>query len=67
MRGKKLADAMTELAGDGKEALLDFASCMLQRLFEKTKTAKDLLQHRTRFVKIAGRFFNNIDEKHRYS
>ncbi|KND93317.1 Serine/threonine-protein kinase SRPK [Tolypocladium ophioglossoides CBS 100239] len=44
-RGKKLADTVTELAGDEKEEFLDFASSMLQWLPEKRKTAKELLQH----------------------
>lgn len=43
--GKKLADTVTELAGDEKEAFLDFASGMLQWLPEKRKTAKELMQH----------------------
>ncbi|POR39058.1 Serine/threonine-protein kinase SRPK [Tolypocladium paradoxum] len=43
--GKKLADTVTELAGDEKEEFLDFASSMLQWLPEKRKTAKELLQH----------------------
>jgi serine/threonine protein kinase len=43
--GKKLAETVTELAGDEKEAFLDFASGMLQWLPEKRKTAKELLQH----------------------
>ena len=43
--GPKLADTVTELVGDDKEAFLDFASGMLDWLPEKRKTAKDLLQH----------------------
>jgi serine/threonine protein kinase len=43
--GKKLADTVTELEGDEREAFLDFASGMLQWLPEKRKTAKELLQH----------------------
>ncbi|KJZ75964.1 hypothetical protein HIM_04788 [Hirsutella minnesotensis 3608] len=43
--GKKLADTVTELAGDEKEAFLDLASSMLHWLPEKRKTAKELLQH----------------------
>ncbi|RKU49106.1 hypothetical protein DL546_006640 [Coniochaeta pulveracea] len=43
--GKKLADTVTELAGDEKEVFLDFASGMLQWLPERRKTAKELLQH----------------------
>jgi serine/threonine-protein kinase SRPK3 len=43
--GKKLADTVTELDADEKEAFLDFASGMLQWLPEKRKTAKELLQH----------------------
>uniref|UniRef100_A0A8H7K547 Protein kinase domain-containing protein n=1 Tax=Bionectria ochroleuca TaxID=29856 RepID=A0A8H7K547_BIOOC len=41
----KLADMVTEMAGDEKEMFLDFASCMLQWLPEKRKTAKELLGH----------------------
>ncbi|CAG9945608.1 unnamed protein product [Clonostachys rosea f. rosea IK726] len=41
----KLADMVTEMAGDEKEMFLDFASCMLQWLPEKRKTAKELLEH----------------------
>ncbi|EHK19632.1 uncharacterized protein TRIVIDRAFT_193504 [Trichoderma virens Gv29-8] len=44
-RSKKLADTVTELAGDEKEIFLDFASGMLHWLPEKRKTAKELLQH----------------------
>ncbi len=43
--GKKLADTITELAGDEKETFLDFASGMLQWMPEKRKTAGELLQH----------------------
>jgi serine/threonine protein kinase len=43
--GEKLADTVTELAGDEKETFLDFASGMLQWLPEKRKTAKELLKH----------------------
>lgn len=43
--GMKLADTVTELAGDEKELFLDFASDMLQWLPEKRKTAKELLEH----------------------
>ncbi|CAG9983552.1 unnamed protein product [Clonostachys byssicola] len=43
--GMKLADTVTELAGDEKEMFLDFASGMLQWLPEKRKTAKELLEH----------------------
>lgn len=43
--GKKLADTVTELAGDEKEAFLDFASGMLDWVPERRKTAKELLQH----------------------
>ncbi|CAH0046049.1 unnamed protein product [Clonostachys solani] len=43
--GRKLADTVTELVGDEKEAFLDFASGMLQWLPEKRKTAKELLEH----------------------
>lgn len=42
---KKLSDTITELAGDEKEAFLDFASSMLHWLPEKRKTAKELLRH----------------------
>lgn len=42
---KKLADTVTELAGDEREEFLDLASGMLQWLPEKRKTAKELLQH----------------------
>ncbi|UNI23793.1 hypothetical protein JDV02_009591 [Purpureocillium takamizusanense] len=42
---KRLADTVTELAGDEKEAFLDLASGMLHWLPEKRKTAKELLQH----------------------
>lgn len=45
MGGEKLADTVTELAGDEKEVFLDFASGMLQWLPEKRKTAKELLKH----------------------
>ena len=43
--GKSLADTVTELEGNEKEAFLDFASCMLHWLPEKRKTAKELLKH----------------------
>lgn len=43
--GKKLADMVTELVGDEKEAFLDLASGMLQWMPEKRKTAKELLDH----------------------
>ncbi|TWU70527.1 hypothetical protein ED733_000803 [Metarhizium rileyi] len=43
--GKKLADTITELAGDEKDAFLDLASGMLQWLPDKRKTARELLQH----------------------
>jgi len=42
---RKVADSVTELNGEEKEAFLDFASGMLQWLPEKRKTAKELLQH----------------------
>lgn len=42
---RKLADTVTELAGEEKEEFLDLASSMLQWLPEKRKTAKELLQH----------------------
>ncbi|KAI1124039.1 kinase domain protein [Nemania abortiva] len=42
---KNLADTITELTGDEKDAFLDFVSGMLQWLPEKRKTAKELLQH----------------------
>lgn len=40
-----MTDTVTELAGDEKDILLDFASGMLQCLPEKRKTAKELLRH----------------------
>ncbi|KAH9988758.1 kinase domain protein [Xylariaceae sp. FL0662B] len=43
--GKKLADTVTELAGDEKAQFLDLASGMLQWLPEKRKTAKELIEH----------------------
>lgn len=43
--GKKLADTVTELDGEEKEAFLDLARSMLHWLPEKRKTAKELLQH----------------------
>jgi len=45
MGGEKLADMVTELAGDEKEAFLDFAPSMLLWLPEKRKTIKELLQY----------------------
>lgn len=42
---KKLADMVTELAGDEKDTFLDFASGMLHWLPEKRKTAKELMKH----------------------
>jgi serine/threonine-protein kinase SRPK3 len=43
--GRRLAETVTELHGDEKEAFLDLASSMLEWLPEKRKTTKDLLQH----------------------
>ncbi|KAI1114156.1 kinase domain protein [Nemania sp. NC0429] len=42
---KKLADTVTELAGEEKELFLDFASGMLHWVPQKRKTARELLQH----------------------
>lgn len=53
---RKLADTVTELTGDEKEAFLELASCMLQWLPEKRSTAKELLQHR---------FFDELNESRR--
>jgi serine/threonine-protein kinase SRPK3 len=44
--GQKLADTATELAGDEKEAFLDFVGGMLRWLPEERKTTKELLEHR---------------------
>lgn len=41
----KLADTVTELAGEEKDVFLDLASSLLQWLPEKRKTARELLQH----------------------
>lgn len=43
--GQKLADTVTELAGDEKQGFLDFAGGMLRWLPEERKTAKELLKH----------------------
>lgn len=45
VKGKRLADTVTELVGDEKDVFLDFASGMLQWLPENRKTARELLQH----------------------
>ncbi len=42
---KKLADTVTRLTGDEKEAFLDLASHILQWLPEKRKTARELMEY----------------------
>lgn len=45
VKRRRLADTITQVAGDEKDVFLDFASGMLQWLPEKRKTAGELLQH----------------------
>lgn len=45
VKRSKLADTITQVAGDEKDVFLDFASGMLQWLPEKRKTAGELLRH----------------------
>jgi serine/threonine-protein kinase SRPK3 len=43
---QRLEDTVPELAGDEKEAFLDFAVPLLRWLPEERKSPKDLLRHR---------------------